>query len=166
LTIIGRCDVHDSARDDFQKFVAKYLTYSHYRIADVGSYDVNGTLREHLNPEWDYTGIDIADGPNVDVVVPAHGWQIPAASFDVVISSQCLEHVPAPWLWIRDVARILKPNGLLYVCSPNTWHYHEYPVDCWRPWPDGLRALFDFGDIETLEAYYEGHDTTGIGRKL
>lgn len=182
--------MHPSSMRSCSEFLVKYLgdkTEDKLLIADVGSYDVNGTYRELIeaNPNWKYIGIDIMAGPNVDVVVPevikfsyasfsAYGdWyrQAGSVNYDVVISGQCLEHVRKPWQWIKQVASILKSGGLVFITAPNTWVYHEYPIDCWRVWPDGMRALFDEADIECLEAYITGepdkpYDTVGIGRKL
>jgi len=40
-------------------------------------------------------------------------------SFDVVIASELLEHVPDPSLILREVARIVRPGGLLWATTPN-----------------------------------------------
>lgn len=46
-------------------------------------------------------------------------------SFDIVISSECIEHTPNPRQALSEMARVLKPNGTLIVTSPNKiW----YPV--------------------------------------
>lgn len=160
--------MHDSAAADFQKFVGKFLNPDEpLRIADVGSYNVNGTLRELLpaGHRWTYVGFDIKPGPNVDVVINDEGTGEHAGSFDVVAASQVLEHVRKPWEWIHFLAGLTHRGGLVYVCAPNTWTYHKYPVDCWRVWPEGMRSLFETAGLETVEAYFEGPDTTGIARK-
>jgi SAM-dependent methyltransferase len=160
--------VHDSAAEDFRQFVAKYLDQSTpLRIADVGSYNVNGALRELLPAvhAWHYVGFDLNAGPNVDWVLDSEDDWHGGADFDVVISSQTTEHVRRPWKWIRCCESLLKPGGLIYVSTPNTIGFHEYPIDCWRVWPDGMRALFDWAAIQEVEVYAAGMDTTGIGRK-
>lgn len=159
-------------------------------IADVGSLDVNGTYRPLFvgHPNWTYVGLDIEEGPNVDIVMPINSkqdWRFgsqftnPLARaiagypnltmrFDVLISGQCLEHVEQPWVWIRQLESITKPGGLVWITAPNTWCYHEYPKDCWRVWPDGLKALFDWAGLETIETYITGpekYDTVGLARK-
>lgn len=126
------------------------------KILDVGSMDVNGSFRfkdllfgsasEPLFPECEYIGIDIEAGPNVDIVVPEYEYPFPDDHFDCIISGSCLEHVRKPWKWMKEVARILKPGGKLCVIVPNEHPYHEHPWDCWRVYPEGLKALFeDFG---------------------
>ena len=160
--------MHTSAYDDAQAFRDKYLsTDTVLTIADVGSYDVNGCLRPLFqSPNWLYFGLDIVPGPNVDLVLcEEYGWsQNRRDSFDVVVTTQVMEHVRKPWEWIKDVVSICKPNGLIYVCTPNTIDFHEYPIDCWRAWPDGLRALIeDYADV--LECYVNDINTTAIARR-
>ena len=42
---------------------------SHLRILDVGSYDVNGSYKTlFTSPTFEYTGLDMESGPNVDIV--------------------------------------------------------------------------------------------------
>ena len=40
--------------------------------------------------------------------------------------------------------------------APVSWPYHEDPVDCWRIYPDGLRALYDEVGLRTELALCEG----------
>jgi 2-polyprenyl-3-methyl-5-hydroxy-6-metoxy-1,4-benzoquinol methylase len=160
--------MHDSARVHFQRFADKYLDReARLHICDVGSCDVNGKyLDQLLMANWRHTGIDIVAGPNVDIVVGEYDWpQIGDGYFDAVISGSCVEHVRMPWRWIGEVVRIVKPGGLIYLCAPNTWEYHEHPVDCWRIWPEGMRALMEWGGAVVVEAYSEGTDTVCIARK-
>jgi SAM-dependent methyltransferase len=163
--------MHGEAMEEFQKFFDQHLVpLGGGKVLDIGSYDVNGTYAGwFIDREiWNYRGCDIEAGPNVDIVLPSlYDWKdvLPDNEADVVISGQVLEHVPKPWRWFPELVRILKPGGLLYVAAPNTWEYHPYPVDCWRVWPDGLRALFDEFGIDPLNAYFRGNDTIGIGIK-
>lgn len=140
------------------------------RIADVGSYNVNGCMRPLFEaPPWTYMGFDIAAGPNVDVVLSGDDdWRLPGQyreAFDVVLANQVLEHVRAPWRWIKDVASLCKPGGLVWICSPNSWPFHEHPVDCWRVWPDGMGALFEEAGLVELNCFHRGPDTVGLARK-
>ena len=162
--------MHPSAFDDAHRFVDQYLaTRESLRIADVGSFDLNGSLKPLFDrPGWTYVGLDPAPGPNVDVVLPGEdAWpDIATGAFDVVVSSQRLDHVTRPWRWMAELSRICAPGGLIYVCAPNTWGHNDYPLDCWRVWPDGLRALFTDTQIIPCEIYAAGPDTTGIGRRM
>lgn len=162
--------MHSSAYADAALFVENYLMESaELSIADVGSYDVNGTLKPLLSkPNWKYTGLDISAGPNVDVVL-ASPYIYPIShhgKYDVVVSTQCAEHVPEIWNWIGAVASLCRPGGLVYISTPNTIGYHAYPLDCWRIWPDGMKALMAHAGLYVVQCYARGIDTTGIARKL
>lgn len=170
--------MHPSAYEDASKFVAKCLNRDvTTTIVDVGAADINGTLRPLFDsPAWKYFGLDSAAGPNVDIVPDKpYEWAtirgqpgILTASVDAVVCTQTLEHCPQPWWLVREIARIVRPGGFVYLCAPNSIPFHEYPVDCWRVWPDGMRGLMADAGIECLEAYtFEGDGvgcTTAIGR--
>ncbi|MDD4478561.1 MAG: class I SAM-dependent methyltransferase [Mesotoga sp.] len=114
---------------------------SSQRVLDVGSMDVNGSYKP-LFQDHDYQGLDIAPGPNVDIVAPdPYDWPIEDNSFDVVISGQCLEHVEYPWRTVEEIARVLKPGGMCCIIAPSNGPEHRYPIDCYRYMPDGMKAM-------------------------
>jgi hypothetical protein len=159
--------VHPNSYNLCRSFVAGLCVHTSgpLAIADVGSRDVNGTYKALFQrPGWTYTGFDIEAGPNVDVVLPPSGWNHPE-TFDVVISGQTMEHVAAPWRWIKDVACLMKPGALLWLAVPNTEHFHEHPIDAWRCWPAGMSEILKEGGLEELMCFAEGPDTVGIARK-
>lgn len=127
-------------------------------ILDLGSQDVNGCYRPIFDdPKWKYRGIDLAAGKNVDIVLAdPYQWSgIPSGSVDVVISGQAFEHIEFFWLTMLEVSRVLKHRGLCCVIAPSSGPEHRYPVDCWRYYPDGMRALANFARLEVLEATTE-----------
>lgn len=143
------------------------------RVADVGSYDVNGSYRNTMTKMGvrSYTGIDISSGPNVDIVVDpeAESWS-DVGQFDLVISGQCMEHVRRPWEWIKRVIELMNDDACLVIVAPHTWRYHEYPIDCWRVFPEGMKALFDDNGLHSLALgmvmYPTGYgDTFGVASK-
>lgn len=127
-------------------------------ILDLGSQDVNGCYRPIFDdPAWTYRGIDLAPGNNVDIVLAdPYQWSgIPGGSVDVVVSGQAFEHIEFFWLTMLEVSRVLKPQGLCCVIAPSSGPEHRYPVDCWRFYPDGMRALAKFSRLDVLEATTE-----------
>jgi SAM-dependent methyltransferase len=122
-------------------------------VIDVGGQDVHtekdleyltSTTYKKIfenNPLWHYTGLDMVPGKNVDIVAPTIPWLVPDNSYDLVISGQTLEHTKAPWLWVKEIERICKPNGLIIIIAPWKWDRHNYPIDCWRILPDGMTYL-------------------------
>lgn len=68
-------------------------------------------------------------------------------AFDVVVSNATLEHSPRFWLAAAEMARVLKPGGLMAVGVPAfvegaaVFPVHRYPVDCYRFGVDAVPAL-------------------------
>jgi SAM-dependent methyltransferase len=142
-----------------QYFVEKYVKPP-CTVADVGSYDVNGSYRK-LFDGCEYLGLDTHKGPNVDVIVEPYDFG--DYQYDVVVSGQVLEHVEDMHRWRDAVLRIIRPGGLLCVIAPHSWGLHRYPKDCWRIFPDGMEWLFQ--SLEILECFMGQTDTVLIARK-
>jgi SAM-dependent methyltransferase len=134
------------------------------KVLDVGSFNVNGCHRDLL-PGFDYTGIDIRPGPNVDLVVEPYAYPFPDGSFDIVISGQCIEHSPHPWKVVNEIGRLVKPGGFVLITAPWTWEIHRYPLDCFRILPDGLSSMMVDAGLKVLACNVIGQDTFGIGTK-
>lgn len=128
-------------------------------VLDVGSLDVNGSFRPLIEERsWHYTGLDIRDGRNVDVLAddPYH-YPFEDNTFDVVITGSTMEHVEAIWLWVPELYRVLKHGGML--CLHTHWSYqeHRFPIDCWRILPDGMRFLLDFAGFVDIDTRIANH---------
>lgn len=142
-------------------FVEEYLgehRTAPLEVLDVGSQivtDSHATYRPLFDaPSWVYSGMDVEPGLNVDVAVAdAYRWDdIDADRFDVVVSGQALEHVQFFWLTAFEIARVLKPGGITMLIAPSGGPEHRYPVDCWRYYPDGVRAMATMLGFEVLDA--------------
>jgi SAM-dependent methyltransferase len=150
--------MHPSSFDKMRAFAEKYMTAQRAEplvILDLGSQDFNGSYRPlFAQPPWRYRGLDMAAGKNVDVVLrdPYRWREIKSAGADVIISGQTFEHTEFFWLTMREIARALKPGGLCCIIAPSAGDEHRYPVDCWRFYPDGLRAAARYAGLEILEA--------------
>lgn len=135
-------------------------------ILDLGSQDINGSYRPlFAEPAWQYVGIDMAAGNNVDVVLSdPYDWrEIKPDSADIIISGQTFEHTEFFWLTMQQIARALKSGGLCCILAPSTGPEHRFPVDCWRVYPDGFRAVARYAGLETLEATTQWEDLPQYG---
>lgn len=138
-----------------QQFLRKYLDQNTpLNIIDVGAAEVQGglypTYRSLISPPWNYFGLDIEPGKNVDIVVDSDNWDI-HGEYDVVISGQLLEHVENPFAVMAMVAEALKPGGITIHIMPSTGPLHFFPIDAWRIQPDGARALAKWSGLEVIE---------------
>ncbi len=111
-------------------------------MIEVGSRNLNGSLRSVMPAGWTYTGVDFEPGHGVDVVLDdPYVLPFADASIDVVVSSSCFEHAEFFWLSFLEIVRVLRPAGLLYLNVPSNGDFHRHPVDCWRFYPDSGHAL-------------------------
>lgn len=143
-----------------QWFVNNYvLGDKHVRVLDVGSYDVNGNYRVLFNGiDAEYVGLDVEYGPNVDYVpMNPYKWdELEDESFDFVISANAFEHIEYPWLTMCEIYRKLKSGGFACILAPNSIHEHRYPVDCYRYFSDGFRALAKWGGFDVINVTVSG----------
>ena len=150
--------MHQSSYNKMKELLSEYVLGQGLvkgSVLDFGSYNVNGTYRELLNPDdWEYLGLDMNPGPGVDLVPEdTYKWnEIPDESFDLIVSGQAFEHCEYFWLVFEEFARILKPSGKCIIIAPSSGHEHRFPVDCWRFYPDGMRALCKYVGFEVLYA--------------
>lgn len=90
-------------------------------------------------------------------------------SYDIVLAACVIEHVRPVWDWVKDIARILKPGGVVIFICPISWMFHQSPYDCWRIYPDGFKALFDWAglthEFSTFEEVTPDIDSIAIGKK-
>ena len=137
--------MHPSSMKLMSGFIDKHLkSKPTFNVLDVGSMSVSGGAYNELfkNVNCVYNGLDIEPGPNVDIVAPdPYKWPVLENFYDVVISGQCMEHVEAIWLWVKEIERVCKPGGLTCIIAPWRWDVHRHPVDCWRILPDGLEYI-------------------------
>lgn len=151
--------MHANSLSIMQKFIAHYLSPDkRLNILDLGSRVVPdqselGSYRQLCaNKKWRYTGADIAEGENVDIII-TNGYKFPFndEEFDVVISGQTIEHVDYPWVWFIEMKRVLKQGGICCIIAPAVIEEHRYPIDTFRYYPDGMRALARWSELEILE---------------
>lgn len=170
--------MHTSSYNHMADLVTRFLSDERLDIIDIGSYDVNGSYRPLFNKEnWNYRGVDLSTGPNVDVVLddPYH-LPFQNHSQDLIVSGQAFEHVEFFWISWAEMVRVLRPDGKIFLIAPSRGPEHRYPVDCWRFYPDGFRALATLGKLELLEVTTDWEpdpaedsaawgDTVGVFRK-
>lgn len=138
----------------FVELQVKSLDLADKRTLEVGSADVNGSVRQFWTGP--YLGIDLAPGPGVDLVVPGGLIPLPNDYVDVIVSTEALEHDPRPWVTLTEMARLLIPGGtLLLTCrgfdERGAFPHHNAP-DLYRYSMQALRVLAeDAGfDVEVL----------------
>jgi SAM-dependent methyltransferase len=127
------------------------------RILEIGSWDTNGTVRNFFE-DCDYTGVDVASGPGVDLVGLGNEVDLPTRSFDLVISCECFEHNPYWAETFANMIRMLKKGGLCLVTCASTGRiehgtYRSNPLD-------------SLANIENIISYYRNLDELDFRRAI
>lgn len=160
--------MHENSKLLFARYAAAFFR-GNPRVLEVGpdgtpsSYET--MVRRDLVAAAPLTWhtVDLASRPGMTHAARSE-YEFPIAddSYDVVLSGQVLEHVRKPWRWLPELARVCSPGGHVITISPITWPYHEAPVDCWRIYPEGLRALHDEARLEVLDVRWESLERKGL----
>lgn len=123
-------------------------------ILEVGSHNFNGSAREiiaPMNPK-SYIGIDQGHGPCVDMVINAGDVAKVFGNdrFDIVVSTEMLEHAEDWKSAVIAMKSAVKPNGLLILTARGPgMPYHGFPHDHWRFTVEDARRIFS--DLEILD---------------
>jgi SAM-dependent methyltransferase len=141
---------------DFVRSALTPTDVSGKRVLEVGAYDVNGSIRgviEAFGPS-SYVGTDMKPGPGVDEAVRVEdlAMYFREAAFDVVVSTEMLEHVLDWRAAIRNLKAVLRPGGVMILTTRSPgFPFHGYPGDYWRLTVDDARCIFSDMCIERLE---------------
>lgn len=91
-------------------------------VLEIGSLDVNGN-NKYLFDNCEYIGLDVISGENVDVVSLAHKYKT-NKKFDVVFSTNALEHDKYYYLTIQKMISLTKSGGLIFFSAASKWKEH------------------------------------------
>jgi SAM-dependent methyltransferase len=129
------------------------------RVLEVGSRAVQSPdlrLRPYLTTLEPAVllGVDVTAGEGVDRILDAGDLvrELGAASFDVVVCTEVVEHV-RDWRRIfRNLKGVLRPGGVLLLTTRSPgFPYHAWPHDYWRYTADDLRRILSDLDVEAIE---------------
>lgn len=171
----GKRKMHDSVMAWVGRKVQQYaLNDPAFKVLEVGSRDVNGTVRPLFSGVCSYAGLDMQAGPGVDVVANSHLLSTDAIKsieppYDVVVSTEMLEHDAAFWRSLQGMGKVLKPGGyLLLTARGNGFPKHDYPHDMYRFTTESFRFLIeDVAQCDVLEVIEDPGPpgVFGLGRR-
>jgi SAM-dependent methyltransferase len=145
--------VHPSAMHSGKVFFDTYWQPAFRSVLDIGSMDVNGSLRTVAPSGARYIGVDILSGNGVDIVLrDAYTLPFPDETFDTIVSTSCFEHDEFFWVTFLEAARVLSDRGFFYLSAPSRTDFH-HPPDRWRFYPDAGPALERWGHRNGVPIY-------------
>lgn len=151
--------MHEAART----YVARFATDTPLDVIEIGSRNVNGGVRD-LFPAASWTGVDIIDGPAVDVVADAATW-MPDTRADLVVCCEVLEHT-ADWPRIlANAAGMLRSGGRIVVTAAGPTRAPHSGIDGGPVRPDEHYANLDADELhsELVIAGFRNVQTETVG---
>ncbi len=102
----------------------------------------------------EYIGADIKGNECADIVINTDGTlPLQNKSFACVLSSQVLEHVEDPILYLEEAYRVLKDDGRLILSTHGCWKYHPDPNDYWRWTSAGIKKIVEEAGFRIEKIY-------------
>lgn len=122
-------------------FRKQFVQQTPGRVLVVGSKVYPG------RPDWrlthpDGVGVDMEDGPGVNVVANLERGPLRGEKFAHIECVSVLEHSTKPWVLAANLEKMLLPGGSIFISAPWVWRYHGYPQDLWRFSHHALPVLF------------------------
>jgi SAM-dependent methyltransferase len=134
--------------DSISQFISSHATDFRGVVLDVGCGSMpyrEGILASSSAIE-SYLGLDLESNNFDRELEPDLTWdgtRIPLEDdcVDVAIATEVFEHCPDTSLVVREIHRILKPDGVLLFTVPFLWPLHEVPHDYFRFTPFALQSI-------------------------
>ena len=152
---VGRMLSGKLPRVTLDRFIAAHA--SPLRTLDIGAQ--NGPYASHFPRR---VALDIQRGIGVQVIGDAQALGICDASFDVVLCTEVLEHLPEPQRAIDEIYRVLVPGGQLLLTTRFLFPIHDAPHDYFRFTKYGLRHLLRRFDITELQEETDAVGTLAV----
>lgn len=103
-----------------------------------------------------YVSVDLAIGEdnwnynNLDYIAPLDNLPLDDNSFDAVLCTQVLEHLERPGEAVKELYRVLKPGGKLFLTAPMAHNEHQVPYDFYRYTSYGLKSICEHAEFHEI----------------
>ncbi|MAW75284.1 MAG: methyltransferase type 11 [Candidatus Marinimicrobia bacterium] len=145
------------SHNKWENYLYKIGNKKGMRILEIGSREVTGKseAKKRFN-NAEYIGFDYYEGENVDVVGDVHklsSYFKKNEKFDLIYSSACFEHFAMPWVVAKEISKLLKIGGFIFIETHFSFSSHERPWHFFQYSDMALKVLFSpklgFQCIET-----------------
>ena len=122
--------------------------------------------RSTMHKQWfpnakTFIGTDFDEGGDVDFLADIHDLSIYLNAqdtfpkkYDIILAPSVFEHFYNPFMAMEEIAKALKPGGVVFVSTHNCYLLHGYPNDYWRFTTEGLKELAVQAGLEVIDAAY------------
>jgi len=132
-----------------------------HSVLEVGSFNVNGNCKNFiLSKGLRYLGIDIQDGPDVDLICDITDdmenieEKLNHEKLDLIICMNVLEHLYEPIKALNNMRHLLRGKGYLIIVTPLVWDLHDWPHDFYRLNPDFYKKYTQDNNLQILEGTF------------
>jgi len=144
--------MHQTSLDLMKYFVEKYLP-ENSDVLDFGGSHTHGSYKSIITQH--NSTYKTLDWSNADYVVKGYDWSdVPKNHFDVVISGQAFEHDGYFWKTLENIKNVVKENGLVMIIVPSKGSFHQFPLDCYRYYPDSAIIFAEILNAEKVEVIW------------
>ena len=118
-----------------------------------------------------YLGMDLESNKFSEQIRPDITWDgitipLDSESVDSAMATEVLEHCPEPGVVLKEVTRVLKPNGVFFITVPFLWPLHDVPNDEYRYTPFALNRLFTKAGFENIQVKALGGWNASLAQML
>lgn len=124
------------------------------RVLDIGSLNINGTARDFF-VDCEYLGVDVGEGPGVDLVCAAQELDLDDNSFDVVLSAECFEHNP---FWRETFANMIRMSNAVVIMTCATTGRPEHGTARSTPGASPHTVGWDYYKNLTVDDFTQAFD--------
>ncbi|MBI3087279.1 MAG: class I SAM-dependent methyltransferase [Candidatus Omnitrophica bacterium] len=150
----------------FEAALRRCRGYVQGRLLDVGCGRKPYRALYAERVSW-HLGVDVPRSPRhaAEVFGDAQALPFRSASFDAVLCTHVLVHLPEPHQAVGEMSRALKPDGYLILSARQMWHVYT-PRDYYRFTAAGLRYLAERHGLEVVQVIPVGGWWARTGVKL
>lgn len=154
---------HQQQRDFIQKTKDHFPEYfKRVSVLEVGSLNINGTVRDFFTDTLSYLGLDLMKGNCVDLVCPGNEYKAEENSMDTVISTECFEHDIHWKETFANMYRIAETGGMvIFTCASQGRHEHGTT----RTTPQDSPATTDYYKNLNAEDFIDAFDINNMFTK-
>jgi SAM-dependent methyltransferase len=156
---------HQEQREFFERLNSSLTTHFNeaMKILEVGSQNINGTVRHFFPAANNYLGIDLGIADSVDWVIPGELIELPDGWADITVSTECFEHCRDWNNVMLNMIRITKSRGLVIITCAGSERPTHGTIDSDEessPFTTSYYKNLNVDDISTkikLGAYFDIH---------
>lgn len=152
---------HDQQRQFIQKTKDHFPEFFYdVSVVEIGSLNINGTVRDFFTKPYSYTGIDLIEGKDVDIIIPGKDYEV--YGIETVISTECFEHDKDWKETFANMIKMTRSGGLvLFTCASEGRHEHGTT----RTSPADSPATTDYYENRTQKDFEEAFAIKDIFEK-